>query len=339
MKKNIGLVFIGTSRYADFFPRWYEAVSSNLLNDCEKTIFAFSDRVEEDMFKKDDVVRTIIPHHRWPFVTLLRFKFIKASLEEMKKRKIDDVLFLDADLFPLEKIDYDTIFGDGTKPIVGVQHPGNFENPEWNAFIVEGDSNANILKSGEYGISYLNDKLYHQGCLLGGELSVVEKMINELELMIDGDSNRNMCADWHDESHMNCWFLKNYDLIRTLPCNFAWPDQHHWHKVLTAAGLTPMMLHVDKPHSEFPRFMGGKPDISQDSMETVIENLNAHHIQIPFMCASCRIVETRELDFTVLQEWSISIDGAGTGNPKNNFCICESCLIRLKQEEAKEKEQ
>jgi hypothetical protein len=322
MKKKVALVFIGTSKYADFFPRWYDAVSSNLFNNCEKTIFAFSDRATESMFTREDILAFTIPHKPWPFVTLLRFKFIKAALANMKQGGIDNVLFLDADLFPQRNITYEMVFGDGSKPLIGVHHPGNFDNPDWNAFIVSGDSNANINKLGNFETDYVNDKAYHQGCLWGGTLAEVEKMVLGLTDLIDKDIVNNVIADWHDESHMNCWFLNNYDKVRTLPSNFAWPDQPFWHDALSSKGLTPMMLHVDKPHAEFPRFKGGTPDLHKDDLAGVVARLNELGVQIPFVCRACNATEERPLNFNILQEWSIKIP---TPESPGTFSMCEVC--------------
>ena len=46
--KKVAIAFIGTGKYADFFPKWKIAVDKYFLNNCEKTIFAFTDKIEEE---------------------------------------------------------------------------------------------------------------------------------------------------------------------------------------------------------------------------------------------------------------------------------------------------
>lgn len=89
-------------------------------------------------------------------------------------------------------------------------------------------------------------------------MEAVREMLEECVKNIETDKKNDVMADWHDESHMNCWFVKNDSQVRTLDASHAWPDGDHWDDSMKKLGFSyPIMLHLHKPHSIFPRFQGG----------------------------------------------------------------------------------
>ena len=255
--KKVYVVFIGTQKYAGFFELWYTGVQNYLFADCEKTILAFSDLDQHKAFYKPGVIKFKIPHLPWPYVTLARFEFIKSALEALgDSSDATHLLFLDADLIPVKDSSFEDIFGDDSKKFVSVHHPGNAENPRWNSFVISGDSTSKIENPPA-------DLLYRQGCLWGGQIEAVKEMIEECVKNIAIDTSNGVMADWHDESHMNCWFAKNNEEVRTLTPDYAWPNQPHWDKTLKAMGFSggPVMSHLDKPMSVFPRFKGNSGNL------------------------------------------------------------------------------
>lgn len=322
---SVCLVFIGTAKYADFFPEWYDGVSKNVFKDCKKTVLAFSDRITEPMFRREGVIGVTMKHMEWPYVTLLRFQVIQSALEHLEKSGVnvgDYFLFLDADLIAKTEITFSEVFGDESKDFVGVQHPGQLDNSSWNAFITNEESTACVTSICEDWKS----KTYHQGCLWGGKIDSVKSMISECTKNIQIDLQNKIVADWHDESHMNNWFLKNYDNVSTLSSAFAFPDQEFWHQKLSSLGISPRMLHLDKPHSEFPRFPGGKKPTFANN-DAVINNLKSQGIKFPITCISCGLVESRPVNFDVLSDWVYTEMTSG-----EKEMICEPCHYKTKEE-------
>jgi len=71
---KVAISFIGTGKYLNFLPKWYEQVSENFLPDAEKTFLVFTDGAgdfPEDIkvYKQD--------HLDWPYITLKDLKFYK----------------------------------------------------------------------------------------------------------------------------------------------------------------------------------------------------------------------------------------------------------------------
>lgn len=257
LKNKVSIVFIGTSNYTKFFKNWYSSIKNNFLNECDKTIFAFTDKIEDKIFSKPDVVTIKVPHKPWPYPTLMRFSFIKKIFDHKSFKESDFFLYLDADLIVQKNISLKDIFGNFDKDLVGVHHPGNFLDPSWNAFVTKGLSSSNVFLNTNETINTLKTKKYHQGCLWGGKKNKIIEMVNECNNSVLDDFDKSVIADWHDESHMNCYFLKNYHNLRTLSSEFAFPAHPNFYNKMLNIGLTPNIIHIDKSHEEYPRFKGG----------------------------------------------------------------------------------
>jgi hypothetical protein len=265
--KKVALIFIGTYKYADFFPKWKEHVDRFFLTKCEKTIFVFTDRSDEDFFNLPDVVVNEVEHLSWPFITLFRFKMMKAISNDLSR--FDYVFFLDADLFPTTEIKISEISSQD-KSLVGVQHPGNYKilyekknniqkNYEWDPTCKTKGSLAFIKgKISDYGTEF-----YHQGCFWGGESKAIINLVSTLNRNVDKDLENNVIADWHDESHLNMFFLENQNLLLTIHPGYAMPElvedhEKKYYKCLDS--LPKKMIHLQKDSQYFPRFKGASPE-------------------------------------------------------------------------------
>ncbi len=254
------MIFIGTNEYSNLFPIWKNSVDNFFLNDCEKTIFAFTDRPTENYFKDQNVVVKQVDHLNWPFITLFRFKMMNAISNELSN--FDYIFFLDADLFPKSDITLDEVVSKG-KDLVGVQHPGNYKwlktrtNPEWDPLDRTPGSTASV---GDLKISDFGTEFYHQGCFWGGESSSILDMVAKLDNNVDLDLSNNIVASWHDESHMNRYFWDNISRVNTLSPLYAIPEDGDW-KYTLFKGMTCKMLHASKSEIKklLPQFKGGTP--------------------------------------------------------------------------------
>ena len=241
---KVGITFIGTAKYATFFEGYYKAVKENFLPNDDRTFFVFTDQPELELFDYEDVITTEVSHREWPFITLHRFKFmtmVKDQLAEM-----DKVFFIDADLWPVSKITREDLFSSGHR-FIGVQHPGFVD--KIGTFETNPASNACIF-DGHYDLSK-----YRQGCFWGGEASDIVDMAVELDARVDDDTSRDVVAVWHDESHMNKYFVENNSDVLTLHPGFAQPQEGY---DFVRSNFPTKMVHLFKDINEFPRFAGVK---------------------------------------------------------------------------------
>ena len=89
---KVAISFIGTNKYLDYLPQYYENIEKYFLPNSEKTILAFTDGQLEDTPYNLKVYHQ--EHLPWPYITLKRFEIINKAREEIKKNenKIEDYL-------------------------------------------------------------------------------------------------------------------------------------------------------------------------------------------------------------------------------------------------------
>lgn len=254
MKNKVAVVFIGTGKYVDFYPRWKFAVDNYFLNECDKTVIAFSDTKHKD-FEQDNTIFAQVPPCVWPQATLYRYKFVKALLDTGIIDDVDYLFYIDADLYALENITLDEVTSLD-KPLTGVHHPGNFTNPGWETFERRPASTAAV---GDLPTKLGKKAIYHQGCFWGGKLESVRKMVTTLDNRITEDESNGIHAIWYDESQMNKYFLENIEDVYTTPWNFAFPeagdgtDENFYDQFLKPDEAI-KMIHANKSDSEYPRY-------------------------------------------------------------------------------------
>ena len=70
---KVAITFIGTNKYLDFLPRYYENIKEYFLPNTEKVFLVFTDG---DGDFTDDVKVFKQEHLEWPYITLERFRII-----------------------------------------------------------------------------------------------------------------------------------------------------------------------------------------------------------------------------------------------------------------------
>lgn len=236
---KVAVVFIGTEKYLNFLPSWYESCETYLLPEVEKKYIIFTDgEVSEG---PENAVVYKQPHLEWPYITLYRFKMLLNATDEIKE--CDWMIFIDADMRIVDTIQPEEIF-DETKKYIGVHHPCHYlemvpHNQPPGAFEIRKVSTAAVTKNDDISI-------YYQGCLWGGKVPDVLDLIEELDHRIDQDHEKGVIAEWHDESHLNKFYAENSKDVNVLSPSFAYPE-------LFADQCTfePKIIHLAKDNSKY----------------------------------------------------------------------------------------
>lgn len=237
MKASI--CFIGTGKYLNFLPKYYENIHQYFLPKTEKKFLVFTDGTGDF---PEDIITYSYEHVEWPYITLKRFEIIQKAKREIEKT--DWFIFIDADALVVDVINEDEFFDD-TKDYFGVHHPCHFlkmppHNQKYGAFETNTNSTAAIDKE--------NDDLsvYFQGCLWGGKVPQIMNLIDELSYRVNIDLEKNVIAQWHDESHLNKFLIENKNNTNILGPQFAYPEMFSQY-----CNFQPKIVHLSKNNSNY----------------------------------------------------------------------------------------
>ena len=235
---RVAIAFIGTSKYLNFLPQYYEKIHENFLPNTEKTFLVFTDG--EGEFPEDIKVYPQ-EHLDWPYITLTRFEILNKAREEIIKH--DWLVFLDADTVVVDKVLEEEFFSD--KPLFGVWHPcHNLGMPPHNKLPGAFETNINSLSYVD--IQLQNPEVYFQGCLWGGKVPEILEMIDELQDRTNKDLENNVIAVWHDESHINKFFIEQKENVNILGPEYAYPEVFSDY-----CSFTPKIVHLSKNNSKY----------------------------------------------------------------------------------------
>ena len=235
---KVAIVFIGTGRYINFLPKYYENIEKHFLPNSEKTILVFTDG---ELNETPDNVRVYHQEHLdWPYITLQRFGTINKARQTIEDN--DYLVFIDADALVVADVTEEEFFTD--KPYFGVHHPchalGMPPHTEYpGAFETDTNSRAHVTPEDD-------TSMYWQGCLWGGKVPEVLDMIDELDSRVEEDLSNDVIAQWHDESQLNRFYIENKEDVHTLGPEYAFPEvfADHCH-------FSPKIVHSAKENSKY----------------------------------------------------------------------------------------
>jgi hypothetical protein len=234
---RVAIIFIGTAKYIDFLPLYYEKCEENFLVNTEKTYFVFTDGEIPDPPENMRIYSQ--EHLPWPYITLKRFEIINKANEELYN--FDWVVFMDADTLVVNKITEEKFFSDNQ--LFGVHHPCAFmKMPPHN-------EPPGAFETNPISTAWTNDfSIYYQGCFWGGRVPHVMDLIDELEDCVNQDLENNIVAVWHDESHLNRYFSQHKDMIKVFGPEYSYPES-----LKQYFDFEPKIVHLAKNNSIYHR--------------------------------------------------------------------------------------
>lgn len=223
--KKIGLLIICTNKYIQFLSPLIESADKHFCTSQDVTYFVFTNQ-EVKLETNRKVVITEVKHRDWPWMTLGRyetFNRFKSIFDEM-----DYMFYCDVDMQFVGDVG-DEILSDR----VATQHPyyyGRRGTPETNS------NSLAYVKPNEV-------MEYFAGGFNGGTKKEYLKMCEKLSSNINKDYKNNIIAIWHDESHLNRYFIDNKPTKILNPsycCHETWYDCPFGRRLLA----------LDKNHKE-----------------------------------------------------------------------------------------
>ncbi len=230
---NIGLLIVATGRYIDFVPPLLKSAEKYFCPNHTVTYFVFTDGIikcSPEISKK--IVRIEQKRLGWPQDTLMRFSMYHAHRE--KFAKMDYLFATDADML-FENSVGDEILSDG----VGTQHPGYVGRR--GTYESRPISTAYVKKT--------EGSIYFAGGFNGGRREGFLRMIEAISKNIDADLKKNIIAVWHDESHVNRYFVDNPP-TKVLSPSYCYPDNDtHYKRDIWEERYTRRLVALDKTHA------------------------------------------------------------------------------------------
>ena len=186
---KIGLLIIATNKYTYFLSDLIESADKYFLQNQDVTYFIFTNK-EIDIQSKRNIIKINIEHKGWPWMTLGRYKIFTENLNILSN--MDYLYYCDADMKFI-----DIVGNEILSDLVGTQHCGYYK--------VRGTPETNP-KSLACVYSY-EEMQYFAGGFNGGKSKEFLEMSKILSNNIDIDYANGIIAIWHDESHMNRYFI------------------------------------------------------------------------------------------------------------------------------------
>ncbi len=222
--KKVGLLIIATNKYTRFLQNLISSADDYFLKNQEVTYFIFTNN-EVSIDSKREIVFTNVEHRDWPWMTLGRYRIFSNA--ENILNKMDYLYYCDVDMLFVDEVG-DEILGDR----VATQHPG------YTGTRGTPDTNPQCLAY----VGFEEEMQYFAGGFNGGTSDEYLKMSNFLANNIDIDYSRGIIAVWHDESHMNRYFIDNSPTVILSP-SYCYPENVN-------LSYTKRLLALDKNHQE-----------------------------------------------------------------------------------------
>lgn len=227
---KIGHVVIATNKYMKFAQPLLDSARKFFLPGHDVTMFLFT-----NVEAINDVVRIEQEHYPWPGMTLRRYEIFWNNRDALKD--MDYIYYTDVDMLFVDKVG-DEVLGN----LVATIHPGFYNAPAPVLPFEKNPRSTAFVNPGE-------GRRYFAGGFNGGKRDTFLGMAKEIYDNIQKDLEWGHIAQWHDESHINRYFIDNppsvvLDPSYCFPKDAVWAQQHPYRSTMK---LCP----IEKNHVEF----------------------------------------------------------------------------------------
>jgi histo-blood group ABO system transferase len=230
---KICLLLIATNHYIQFVNPLLESVERNFLNGHDVSAVLFTDHELEEASENIKVSK--IEHENWPIPTLKRYHYFCKESEYISN--FDYCFYLDVDMKIVGKVG-DEILGD----LVATQHPG-FWYRDRNMFSYERRNQSTAY------VPFNEGTMYYAGGFNGGSTTHFLKMSETIVANVNKDFDNGIVAEWHDESHMNRYFINNKPTIELSP-SYCFPEAAFYNPQGWYVPFEPKILALEKNHNK-----------------------------------------------------------------------------------------
>lgn len=214
---RIGILYICTGKYDIFWKDFYQSAEHYFMQrpDAIRQYYVFTDSPllygEQD---NPHIHRIRQKNLGWPGNTLKRFH-IFLRIKEQLLQETDYLFFCNANLLFLQPVGAEILPPADGNGLVGTLHPGFYHVPNTGFTYERNPQSTAYIPLGE-------GTHYYAGGLSGGRTAAYLQLCETLQAAVDIDASRHLVAVWHDESHINRYFLHHPPL--TLSPTYLYPE-------------------------------------------------------------------------------------------------------------------
>lgn len=237
--KHVALLIMATGRYVAFAEKLIDSAEQFFCTECKKTYVIFTDaKPGVTKIAKGNNTIIYVPQKRlgWPHDTLMRSEVYLRNFTHYADT--DYIFASDADMLFVAPVGNEILLDR-----VCVRHPGfaegirgSYETRAISTAAVKAHEGTFYCAGGFYGAATLQFK------------RLTEDMVNR----INRDLAKNFIAVWHDESHLNRWFIDNPP-TKLLDPGYCYPeytstmDATIWNNLKQ---YTPRLMALNKNHQQ-----------------------------------------------------------------------------------------
>jgi hypothetical protein len=224
---RIAILYICTGQYSLFWQDFYRSAEEFLFNKFIKHYFVFTDDIS---IKSGDKITVLHKEYGgFPHDSMFRFEMFNGISRELQK--FDYVYFFNSNMRIIKPVSED-IFPDSYESgLVGVIHPGHYNhNPV--RFPYERNPRSKAYIPHKY-----NSYKYYMGGMFGGVAESFLRLSERCAEWIRDDLKSGIVAVYHDESHLNRYFIETK--ILELDPGYGYPEG--WN-----IPFTPRIILMDK---------------------------------------------------------------------------------------------
>ncbi len=202
---KIGFCVMATGKYTRFVKPLIDSARNILLPGHDVKFYIFTDgQIEENA----QTIKVFQKRLGWPYDTMMRFEAYYNNKAVFADR--DYMFAIDADMLFVRPIGTE-ILSDR----VGTTHPG-YANGNRGTYDTNPRSTAYVARN--------EGNVYFAGGLYGGTQAEFLRLLATNIKNIRTDLEKGYIALWHDESHLNRYFIDNVP-TKTLPVEYCVPEE------------------------------------------------------------------------------------------------------------------
>jgi len=216
---KIGILYICTGPYIEFFDDFYNSSEKNFLPDCKKHYFVFTDG-NNSLFHNNKNI-TVIPQHQleWPYAVLYKFHYFLQAQHLLKD--MDYLIMTNANMVFVDKIKKEEILPDEKDNyLFGTIGPWLYKTGKFE--LGKGHFEKN-QKSKAY-IKPSERKIIYAAGFCGGRKQEFLNMCFQIRNWTEQDLANDIFAKWDDQAYLNKYFLERN--IKELTPAYCFPEEY-----------------------------------------------------------------------------------------------------------------